>query len=303
MFKCNVCSYETDRKYNLQHHNNRKNKCKPLIDDPIQQKNGFDNTSKQKRDLDNKCTKCNKCFNLKQVLTRHFKNCSGLNPLECQICFKIFKTSIAKCQHNRKVKCERPIDVPETLQEGYDRQKMELKRMAEENDGLKIQMAEGLGFRKSGQPNEEIWNLKATQSDKEYIQHKEEDNAALKIEAYKIKIELENKKWRNTIEALKQNNETKETYELNPNRKPKLKRGYVNQVTRNKVAASQKWCCRMCTEILPGVFHIDHTRPLKYGGKDILENVTALCIQCHAEKTQNDSNIWDNIANEEIVNI
>jgi hypothetical protein len=119
------------------------------------------------------------------------------------------------------------------------------------------------------------------------------------IYAYKIKIELENKKWRNTIEALKRDNETNETnetYELNPNIKPKLKRGYVNQVTRNKVAASQKWCCRMCTEILPGVFHIDHTRPLRFGGEDNRENVTALCIQCHAEKTQNDSNIWDNIA-------
>jgi hypothetical protein len=58
----------------------------------------------------------------------------------------------------------------------------------------------------------------------------------------------------------------------------------------------------MCTEILPGVFHIDHTRPLRYGGEDNMENVTALCIQCHAEKTQNESNIWENITTDEIAN-
>ena len=116
MYECATCGYETKRKWSFDYHNNRKKKCKPLIDNPIQQKNGllngFDNTSKQNRGFDNKCSKCNKCFNLKQVLTTHFKNCSGLNPLECQICFKIFKTSTAKCQHNRKVKCERPIDGP-----------------------------------------------------------------------------------------------------------------------------------------------------------------------------------------------
>ena len=163
MFKCNVCSYETDRKYNLQQHNSRKNKCKPLITEPIQQKNGlltgfskqnegFDHTSKQNRGFDNKCSKCNKCFNLKQVLTRHFKNCSGLNPCECQTCFKIFKTSIAKCQHNRKIKCKPPVDAPETLQEENERLKKEKFQMAEE----------------SKQKDEEIQNLKSIRPSKQY---------------------------------------------------------------------------------------------------------------------------------------
>ena len=154
-------------------------------------------------------------------------------------------------------------------------------------------------------PNAVHDNLKvATKHDTEYTKLKEKENAALEKEAHKIKVVLKNKKLKHTIEALKRQNEMNETNELKPNKpnKPKLKRGFVNQVTRNKVAASQKWCCRMCSEILPGVFHIDHTRPLRYGGEDVLQNVSALCIQCHAEKTQNDFILWDNIANEEMTN-
>ena len=190
------------------------------------------------------------------------------DSLSCPICLRRFTTRQAKSLHKKNVKCKPPVEL----------------ETQEENNRLKIQMA---GY------------MKATNHDTEYIQLKEEENAALKKEAHKIKVELENKKLKNTIEALKRENEMNETNELKPN-KPKLKRGFVNQVTRNKVAASQKWCCRMCSEILPGVFHIDHTRPLRYGGEDVLENVTALCIQCHAEKTQNDFILWDNIANEEM---
>ena len=72
------------------------------------------------------------------------------------------------------------------------------------------------------------------------------------------------------------------------NRKVKPKRGFVTQITKTQIAASQKWCCRICTTLFTGIFHMDHTIPLSFGGEDNLENVTALCVQCHAEKSQNE---------------
>ena len=101
-----------------------------------------------------------------------------------------------------------------------------------------------------------------------------------------LKRDIENRRLKTKNEALKKELETLSN-------KTKPKRGLVNQVTRNKIAASQKWCCRLCEVILPGVFNIDHTIPLRYGGGDIRENVSALCIQCHAEKTQTDFQLYD----------
>ena len=77
---------------------------------------------------------------------------------------------------------------------------------------------------------------------------------------------------------------------LPPKSKPKQKpkRSFVTQITKAQIAASQKWCCRICTTLFTGIYHMDHTIPLSFGGEDNRENVTALCVQCHAEKSQNE---------------
>jgi hypothetical protein len=141
MYECGTCGYETKRKWSIDYHNNRKIKCKPKAVETSKPENDAINLICQSTNglLEHTCVKCSKSFKLKQVLTKHFKTCSGppTNPCECQICFKIFKTSTAKCQHNRKVKCELLLEVTETLQEENERQKMELKRMAEEIKNLK----------------------------------------------------------------------------------------------------------------------------------------------------------------------
>jgi len=78
-------------------------------------------------------------------------------------------------------------------------------------------------------------------------------------------------------------------YDVIPNKpKVKPKRGFVTQITKTQIAASQKWCCRISTTLFTGIFHMDHTIPSSFGGEDNLENVTALCVQCHAEKSQNE---------------
>ena len=71
-------------------------------------------------------------------------------------------------------------------------------------------------------------------------------------------------------------------------KKEKTKRGFVTPITRLEIASSQNWCCRICIGTLPGFFHIDHTKPLCFGGEDVRENVSALCVPCHALKTHNE---------------
>ena len=128
----------------------------------------------------------------------------------------------------------------------------------------------------------------------------QEENERLKKDIKQIKIQIEIKDV--TIDKLQNQVEIKDTeiehlielafedekLQKKPEQKQKPKRGFVTQVIRTQVAASQKWCCRICTELLTGIFHIDHTLPLSFGGEDKLENVTALCVQCHAVKTQNE---------------
>ena len=77
--------------------------------------------------------------------------------------------------------------------------------------------------------------------------------------------------------------------------KPKPKRTFVTAITRLEIASSQTWCCSICTHSLPAYFEIDHTIPLWNDGKDILENVTAVCIGCHGEKTHNERKLQEDM--------
>jgi 5-methylcytosine-specific restriction endonuclease McrA len=52
------------------------------------------------------------------------------------------------------------------------------------------------------------------------------------------------------------------------------------------VGFRQKWKCKLCGEMLKSTFQIDHKRALKDGGTNDLNNLQALCCECHAEKTQ-----------------
>jgi hypothetical protein len=77
--------------------------------------------------------------------------------------------------------------------------------------------------------------------------------------------------------------------------KPKPKRTFVTAITRLEIASSQTWCCSICTNSLPAYFEIDHTIPLWNDGRDIRENVTAVCIGCHGEKTHNERKLQEDM--------
>lgn len=60
----------------------------------------------------------------------------------------------------------------------------------------------------------------------------------------------------------------------------------VSEARRKFVAARQKWCCAgPCGKLLPAAFEIDHIIRLDRGGDNSVQNLVALCRNCHGEKT------------------
>jgi len=84
-----------------------------------------------------------------------------------------------------------------------------------------------------------------------------------------------------------QEQEQKQETKQQQNKKKKLKceRKSFTPAIRNKVAAQQKWCCKYCSQILTDVFEIDHIIPLHLNGENNIENLQALCRNCHGRKT------------------
>ena len=258
---CEICGSKTNRLSNLRAHLAKQKKCKPPpVPEPQIPIPVVVNP--------NQCIKCEKILSTAYCLKQHLLICKGCHILQCPKCLKRFNHRATKHHHVNNDNCE-PAIIPETIHE-------ELERLRKENEILK----------RSTPHTGILGNVVGDAPSEEYLKLKDADNNMIKIENDMLKRDIENRRLKKINEALKKELETLSN-------KTKPKRGLVNQVTRNKIAASQKWCCRLCEVILPGVFNIDHTIPLRYGGGDIRENVSALCIQCHAEKTQTDFQLYD----------
>jgi 5-methylcytosine-specific restriction endonuclease McrA len=54
---------------------------------------------------------------------------------------------------------------------------------------------------------------------------------------------------------------------------------------KKKVAASQRWMCVRCDKLLDATYEIDHIVPLFKGGGNDMDNLNALCRECHGTKT------------------
>lgn len=63
----------------------------------------------------------------------------------------------------------------------------------------------------------------------------------------------------------------------------------LSESEKKRVAARGKWRCSVCNMLLPPAYQVDHTIPLCDGGEDSIENCTAMCPNCHADKTQRES--------------
>ena len=59
----------------------------------------------------------------------------------------------------------------------------------------------------------------------------------------------------------------------------------VSPAMKKMVASSQKWTCKDCNQILDFTYEIDHIKPLYKGGTNEMNNLQALCRNCHGKKT------------------
>jgi hypothetical protein len=59
----------------------------------------------------------------------------------------------------------------------------------------------------------------------------------------------------------------------------------VSETKKKYVAAQQGWKCGDCGNQLTAWFEVDHKIRLEYGGSNHIDNLVALCRDCHGEKT------------------
>ena len=59
----------------------------------------------------------------------------------------------------------------------------------------------------------------------------------------------------------------------------------VSETKKKFIAYKQNWKCGKCNKVLNAWFEVDHKVRLEYGGDNQLDNLIALCRECHGEKT------------------
>jgi 5-methylcytosine-specific restriction endonuclease McrA len=59
----------------------------------------------------------------------------------------------------------------------------------------------------------------------------------------------------------------------------------VSETKKKFVASQQNWKCGHCQKQLPAWFEVDHKIRLDNGGSNHVDNLVALCRDCHGRKT------------------
>ena len=76
---------------------------------------------------------------------------------------------------------------------------------------------------------------------------------------------------------------------LNMGSKSNTTKRCVSETKKKFVAANQNWQCAHCSIKLPAWFEIDHKVRLDRGGDNHINNLEALCRNCHGKKTAMES--------------
>jgi 5-methylcytosine-specific restriction endonuclease McrA len=63
----------------------------------------------------------------------------------------------------------------------------------------------------------------------------------------------------------------------------------VSETKKKYVASNQEWKCGNCKSQLDHTFEIDHRVRLEYGGGNDVQNLIALCRNCHGRKTASEN--------------
>jgi hypothetical protein len=59
----------------------------------------------------------------------------------------------------------------------------------------------------------------------------------------------------------------------------------VSETKKKFVASNQNWKCNDCKDQLKAWFEVDHIQRLDQGGSNDVDNLVALCRNCHGKKT------------------
>jgi hypothetical protein len=59
----------------------------------------------------------------------------------------------------------------------------------------------------------------------------------------------------------------------------------VSETKKKFVASRQNWKCNGCNDQLNAWFEVDHVVRLEHGGSNHVDNLVALCRECHGKKT------------------
>ena len=59
----------------------------------------------------------------------------------------------------------------------------------------------------------------------------------------------------------------------------------VSETKKKYVASNQDWKCGNCNNQLNAWFEVDHKIRLEHGGSNEVQNLVALCRECHGQKT------------------
>lgn len=80
------------------------------------------------------------------------------------------------------------------------------------------------------------------------------------------------------------NNQTRNAERMLHSGKKSTKRS-VSETKKKFVASRQQWNCGECNDQLNAWFEVDHKIRLEYGGSNHVDNLVALCRECHGKKT------------------
>ena len=69
------------------------------------------------------------------------------------------------------------------------------------------------------------------------------------------------------------------------NPSPKKHKRSVSESKKKFIASNQKWKCAHCQNLLDNTYEVDHIIALYKGGSNELNNLEALCRNCHGKKT------------------
>jgi len=83
------------------------------------------------------------------------------------------------------------------------------------------------------------------------------------------------------------NHQQQEQHQINRimNSGKKSTKRCVSETKKKFVASQQGWICQDCQKQLPAWFEVDHKIRLEHGGSNEVDNLVALCRDCHGKKT------------------